>query len=84
MAASLSRKDGRDENRRGGAFNCRWIVQRSIAHLGEYTYAVCQRNCYRDRIVNEPQCARCPLWSEFETVAGERERGVPPLCAFQF
>jgi hypothetical protein len=41
---------------------CYWVVQGSEARLGDYAYAVCRRMRGRDRIVNEADCARCPLW----------------------
>ena len=59
--------------------NCRWIVRGSEVRLGEYAYALCQRMRTRDRIVNEADCARCPLWLEPEDVRSEYA-SEPGLC----
>jgi hypothetical protein len=45
-------------------FNCYWIAAGSEKRVGDYAYAVCQRSRGHDRIVNEADCARCPLWRE--------------------
>lgn len=44
--------------------SCYWIAAGSEKRVGDYAYAVCQRSRGHDRIVNEADCARCPLWRE--------------------
>jgi hypothetical protein len=64
-------------------FNCGWIDKTTIAQLGDYSYAVCRRDRYRDRIVNEAECARCPRWEEFEATE-DHEAWPGQLHGFRF
>ena len=50
-------------------FNCRWIVPGSAHRMGEWSYAICVRDFKTERLVNEPECARCRRWEEPYEVA---------------
>jgi hypothetical protein len=56
-------------------FNCRWIVPGSEHHLDDWNYAICVRVRNTERLVNESDCSRCPMWEEpAETAAGADAR----------
>jgi hypothetical protein len=43
-------------------FNCRWIERGSEIRISNWSYALCLRVRSEPRVVNESECARCPLW----------------------
>ena len=42
--------------------NCHWIQPGSRGAIEGLEYAVCERLADAPRVVNEVECAHCPLW----------------------
>jgi hypothetical protein len=54
--------------------NCRWIVPDSAHYVADWSYAICVRDAFTERSVNESDCARCPRWEEPDDVARRQAR----------
>lgn len=49
--------------------NCRWIMPGSAHCVADWSYAICQRDVFAERLVNESDCAHCPRWEEPDDAA---------------
>jgi hypothetical protein len=50
--------------------NCRWIVPGSAHCVADWSYAICVRVHFSERLVNESDCAHCLRWEEPDDAAG--------------